>query len=294
MFVSKLNDSTHVLDILAIRFLLSFLILLLLNKMNIIKINIRVRDFFNKNTYSKNNAVVKSLVLTAIFEPVLYMLFETLGIAMSSTITVSVLLSLAPISSSIAETFILKEKTSFTKIVLLTIGIIGVVYIAVNTDTNNGVDTVAGILFTLLAVICGSLFCVFSRKSSRAYSTIDITYFSTFLGALIFNLINITRHIFNGTMFTYFSPLLTIDNLIGFIFLSVVCSIVAVEMNNFALARMPVTTMAAFGGLSTLVGVALGAMFNNEKFYMYHLIGLILIMIRIVGISYITIKEEKK
>ena len=294
LFVSKLNDSTHVLDILAIRFMLSFIALFLLNKFHIIRINFKIRNFTKKETYmSENLPIVLSLLLTAIFEPVLYMLFETLGIAMSSTITVSVLLSLAPISSSIAETLILKEKTSLKKIILLIIGIAGVIYIAINTDTNNGVDTVEGIIFTLLAVICGSLFCVFSRKSSKAYSSIEITYFTTFLGALIFNLINIVRHFYTGTIHTYFSPLLNIDNLIGFVFLSIVCSILAVLMNNFALARMPVTTMAAFGGLSTLVGVLLGVFLNNEHFYMYHLIGMILIFIRIIGVSYITIKESK-
>ena len=62
---------------------------------------------------------------------------------------------------------------------------------------------------------------------------------------------------------------------------------------RFALGRMPVTTMAAFGGLSTLVGVFLGVFFNNEPFYMYHIIGMILIFIRIIGVSYITIKESK-
>ena len=136
-------------------------------------------------------------------------------------------------------------------------------------------------------------FCVFSRKSSKVYSAMEITYFSTFLGALFFNIINVILRIYNGTILTYFSPLFNWDNLIGFIFLSIVCSIVAVLMNNFALARMPVTTMAAFGGLSTLVGVALCVFFNNEHFYMFHFIGMILIFIRIIGVSYITIKESK-
>lgn len=291
-FVSKLNASTDALDILALRFLLSFVILFILNKTKILKIDFKIRNLIKVDTYK--NSIFISLLLAAIFEPVLYMLFETIGITMSSTITVSVLLSLAPISSSIAETLILKEKTSLKKIILLVIGIIGVVYIAFKTDTKNGTDTIAGMIFIILAVISGSMFCVFTRKSSNHYSSMDITYFATFLGALIFNIINVSRHIYFGTLSNYFTPFFNIDNMIGFIFLSVICSIVAVQMNVFALGRMPVTTMAAFGGLSTLVGVVLGVMFNGEHFYYYHFIGMVLIFVRIIGVSYLTIKESNK
>ncbi len=290
-FVSKLNASTDALDILALRFLLSFIILFILNKTKIIKIDFKLRALTRINTYK--NKIFTSLLLAAMFEPVLYMLFETIGITMASTITVSVLLSLTPISSSVAETLILKEKTSLKKIILLIIGIVGVVYIAFKTDTKNGTDTIMGMIFILLAVICGSMFCVYTRKSSNNYSSMDITYFATFLGGLIFNIINIARHTYFGTLNNYFTPLFNIDNLVGFIFLSVFCSIVAVQMNVFALGRMPVTTMAAFGGLSTLVGVVLGVAFNGEHFYYYHFIGMVLIFIRIIGVSYLTIKESK-
>lgn len=52
--------------------------------------------------------------------------------------------------------------------------------------------------------------------------------------------------------------------------------------------------MAAFGGISTPVTVAVGVIFANERLYLYHVIGLSLIVIRMVGVSAIVIRREKK
>ena len=80
----------------------------------------------------------------------------------------------------------------------------------------------------------------------------------------------------------------------GFIFLGVVCAVIATGMNNFALGKMQVSTMSAFSGLSTLVTIAVGVIFGGEKLYTFHIIGLSLIVIRMVGVSYIQIKRDKK
>lgn len=78
----------------------------------------------------------------------------------------------------------------------------------------------------------------------------------------------------------------------GFLFLSILCSVVATVMNNYALARMQVSTMSAFGGLSTLVTIAAGVLLGGEKLYLYHVIGLVLIVSRMVGVSYLEIRKR--
>ena len=64
-----------VLDLLSLRFLLSLLALWLFKSVKLVKINIGGRDIFTKNERTPH---IKNLLLTALFEPVLYMLFETL------------------------------------------------------------------------------------------------------------------------------------------------------------------------------------------------------------------------
>lgn len=290
-FTTQLTESVDVLDLLALRFLLSFAIMWLLKITRVWKIQVGVKDLFKK---SEKSPFIKNLVLTAMFEPVLYMLLETLGVSMTTNVTAAVICSLAPISSCIIEEVFLKEKSSFLQKIFLGCGIFGVVYIALNTNTTDGRDTLAGILFLLGSVVAGSFFCAFSRRSSSHFSSIEITYFSCMLGAIAFNAVNVVRHLFRGDILHYFDPYFNPDNLLGFFFLSVVSSILAVMMNNFALARIQISTMAAFGGLSTIVTIVIGMMFGSETLQLYHFIGLPFIFLRMVGVSAISIINKKK
>jgi multidrug transporter EmrE-like cation transporter len=63
-------------------------------------------------------------------------------------------------------------------------------------------------------------------------------------------------------------------------------------MNNFALARMQVTTMAAFSGLSTAVAIIEGVVWGGETLYMFHIIGMTLIFTRMVGMICLTAKSN--
>ena len=270
---------------------MSFLVLFLLKVTGLVKINISMKDFSKK---SGKRGMMFSLLLTGLFEPVLYMAFETLGISMTTNITAAVILSLMPIFSVICEFIFLGERIDLKKGFFLTVGMIGAIYIAVSAQSSGGKDYLAGIIFVLLAVVTGALFTTFSRKTSAAFSAMEITYFSCLMGAVAFNGVNVIRHIANGTLSTYFTPFMSVDNITGFIVLAIISTIIATGMNNFALARMQVSTMAAFTGLSTLFSVVIGVLFNNEKLYTYHIIGMTLIMIRVVGIICLTAGDNKK
>ena len=289
-FTGSLSENVDVLDILAIRFLISFIVLYLLKVFKIVKINVGIKDVCGKTKRSK---YIKSLLFAAIFEPVLYMFFETLGISMTTGITAGVILSLMPISSCVCESIILKEKTTIMQKIFLGIGIIGVIYISVNTNTSDGKNTLSGIIFIVLAVISGSLFMVFSRKSSSHFNSMEVTYFSAMLGMLAFNAVNVVRHIISGDLLKYFSPLFNIQNLIGFVFLAIISTIVATGMNNYALSKIQTTTSSAFSGLSTVVTIVIGVVFGGEKLYYFHFIGMTLILIRMIGVSYISLKKNE-
>lgn len=291
LFTGNLTESVDVLDVLALRFLMSFVVLFLLKTFKVIKINVGVRDIFSRK---KNSRGIKELLLAGFFEPVLYMFFETLGISMTTAITAGVIISLSPIFSCICESILLKEKNTFMQKVFLAIGIIGVMYIAINTKTNDGKNTIVGIIFMFLAVISGQMYAVFSRKASKQFKAFEVSYITCLLGTVAFNAVNIIRHIADGNLYDYFKPYLSVENLLGFAYLGILSTIVATAMNNYALAKAPVSSLAAFGGVSTLVTILAGVLWQNEKLYTYHIIGIILIVIRMVGVSYIDIKKQKK
>ena len=289
-FTSSLSNSTDVLDLLALRFLMSFTVLFLLKITGVLKIRIGVRDIFRP---TQRHAYVRPLLLSALFEPLLYMVLETLGITMTTSITAGVILSLPPIFSCIFEEVILKERSSTLKKIFLALGIVGVIYIAVNTSSAAGKDTPFGILCLVGAVVSGCLYCVFSRKAASHFSAFEVSYVACMLAAAFFNGINVVRHLFAGDLLHYFDPYCSLENMIGFVFLAILSTVIAASMNNYALGKIRVTTVSAFGGISTFVTIAIGCLVGKEQLYGFHLVGLALILIRMIGVSYISITGEK-
>lgn len=290
-FTGSLTASTDVWDVLALRFLLSFVVMWGLKMLHVLRIDVNVSDLFRRGKAPQGCV---NLILTALFEPVLYMMFETFGIAGTSGVTAGVILSLSPIPSIIFSSVMLGEKTTLMQKLFLFLGIAGVIYIAVNTNTSDGNNSAMGIVFLLLAIVCGALFLVFSRKSSGNFHAMEITYISCFAGMMIFNMVNVVRHLCMGDIAMYFAPYFNMDNMIGFVFLGVLSTIVATGMNNFAMRSLSVAVMSAFGGLSTFVTVLVGVIFGKEPLYLYHYIGFALILCRMVGVNYIAIRNERR
>lgn len=290
-FTGELEATVSVTDILALRFLMSFVFMWLLKTLGVLKIKFGIKEVIRGG---ERRSFLPSLFFAALFEPVLYMLFETLGISMTTDITTAVVLSLSPIAFCIAEALILKEKNTLLQKIFLLVGIVGVVFIAAKTDTSDGENSFIGIIFLLLAIISGSLFAVFSRKSSKHFAAIEITYASALLGTVIFNAVSIVRHIINGDILSYFDPYFDVQNIIGFAFLAILSTVIATCVNNWCLSKMQVSTMAAFSGVSTLVTILIGVIFRGEHLYYFHYIGLSLILIRMVGVSVISVRKTRR
>ncbi len=291
-FTKGLNENNlDAIDILALRFLFSFAVLWLLKIVKLIKINVGVKDVF-KNT--EKHKYIKPLFLAALFSPVVEMLFETMGFTMTTAVTAGVITSLMPVASCIFESIILKESTTLSQKIFLALGIIGVIYIAINTNTSSGNDTVIGILCLIIAVIAGPAYLVFSRKSSGQFTALEITYFSCLLGTIVFNVLSIIKHLWQNDIIHYFDPYFDPKNIMGFVTLSIVSTIFCTLMNNYSMSRLQASTVAAFGGVSTVVTILIGVLFLDEKLYYFHYIGFTLILIRMIGVSYIAIKKDKE
>ncbi len=279
LFTGRLLDAGGTAEILAFRFTISAVVFLLLRTLGIIKIN-----FKGKN--------LKPLMFAALFEPVLYFIFETLGIKYTSTITAGIILALAPIVAGAAEMLILKEKTNTMQKLFMLLGIIGAVVIVFCSEQGENKDSIIGIIFMAIAMASGGFFLASSRKSSQEFSTMEITYFMVWTGAIIFNCINLALNFLRGGMGTYFALLADPMNVAQLVFLAIVCSIIATSMGNFAVSEIQASTVSTIGGLTTVVTVLSGVFVKGEIFTLYHLVGMVLILAGAVGVAYT--KEGKK
>ncbi len=278
LFTSNLLDNINFMHMLALRFMLSAVAFTLLQVFGLIKI-----DFRGKN--------IRLLCVTALFEPVAYFILEAIGIAGTTTSLAGILAATTSIMVLIFERIFLKEKTSLLQKALLMLSVFGVVVVTVFSG-GGGQNSIMGIIFLLLANTCGALFVICSRKSSTTqFSAIEVTYFSAIVGAVVFNLINFVMMASAGALKNYFVPLLDINNVIAFVFLSFLSTILATLMNNFAISKIQASSVSALGALSTVVTIAVGVIFRGDQIGWYHIVGTALILCGSIGINYLTQKR---
>lgn len=280
--LSRLLDTIDTMDVLSLRFMISsvFFSLLIITKR--IKVNFKEKK-------------LGFLFLTALFEPVLEFLFEACGVAATATVTAGLIVAASPIVNAFVQFAILKEKTNFRQVVSLCCGVGGLLYIVLKTSVG-GEDKPYGVVFLLLAVLCGAMYCSFSRKTAKDenFSATEIACFSSFSGMIAFNGINIVRHMANGNIGDYFLPLFSIENVAVFLFLGVASSVFAAMISGYVLTKLPPVRVSIFGGISTLVTVALGVVFNHEKLCLFHVVGMLLMFSGIVGVNYFSCNGERR
>ena len=281
LFADRLLQSTSVSDVLALRFLLCAVLFGVLTAFGVIRISYKGKK-------------LRWLLACALFEPILYFILETYGLRGISTSLAGILAAVNPIMIAVLETVFLGEKTSPLQKLLLGVGIAGVLLATVPNTAPGGVNTVWGILLMLGAQLAGCLFCISSRKTSEEFSAMEITFATTMVGALVFNGISLAEHWAAGTVSRYFAPLLRPDNLLCFLFLSVVSSFAATVMNNYALSKIQASALASMGGIATITAIVLGFAVNHEIIHWYQLVGALLILIGAGGVNYISLKKSRK
>ena len=279
-FTGNLLESVDAFEVLALRFLLSALVFSFLVLFKVFKVNYRGKRLL-------------PLICVMIFEPIGYFIFEVFGILGTTTSVAGLLNSLIPAFVIIFEILILNESTTRGQKILIILRVLSGLLIVLNAGSGQD-NTPMGVLFMLLSVFSGVFYYIFSRKASKEFTAIEVTYAMTIVGAFVFNGINIVRHLQKNTITSYFDPYFDVDNLIGFVFLSVFCSVLATFFNNYALGKVKASIVSALGGLSTVVTVIAGALFNQEQMYWYHYVSVSLIVISCFAVMYIEEKKNKE
>ncbi|MBK5242913.1 DMT family transporter [Clostridium sp.] len=274
LFSKKALNIVEPFTLLSFRFLVAFLIMSILIFFGGIKIN-----------YKDKN--IKSLLALGLTQPIIYFMFETFGIQYSSSSQAGLMIALIPIFVTILSAYILKETPSKKQCGCIFLSVSGVVFIVLmNGSTSSG--SLLGVFLLLGAVLSAAVFNILSRKFSKRFSPMELTYAMMAMGAVFFNLVSIYNHIRANTLTQYFTPLKNKNFLISLAYLGVLSSIIAFFLINFTLSRIEASKSAIFANLSTIVSIIAGVIVLHESFKLYHLIGSMLILVGVWGTNYFT------
>lgn len=260
--------------LVSFRFLAAFIIMTVLIAFKVIKVSYKDKP-------------MGWLLLLAFFEPVIYFIFETYGLQYTASSIGGLMIALIPIAVTILGAYFLNEKPSVKQTMFIIMSVAGVALIGVmGSSGGDSESSFLGILLLLGAVLSAAFFSIISRKISKYFNPIEITYFMMLSGAVSFNAILIVGHLINGTMSSFFSPLKSTTFVISVLYLGILSSIIAYFLINYALSKIEASKTSVFSNISTIVSIAAGVIFLNESFHIYHIIGSVLILVGVWGTNY--------
>jgi drug/metabolite transporter (DMT)-like permease len=280
MFSSVALKLVDTFTLLSFRFFLAFAIMSILVLTKVIKV-----DYKNKN--------LKSLFILGLMQPIVYFIFETYGIKNSSSSIAGVMIALIPITVALFSAYFLKEKPTSLQWMFIITSVIGVIFIIIMGGNTSGSVNFMGIICLLIAVLSATVFNLLSRKLSKEFSPIEITYYMMGLGAITFTIMSIIQHILKGTLSQFFDPLGNTSFVVSLMYLGILSSIIAFLFINYSLSKLEASKSAILGNFSTIVSIIAGVVFLKEDFRFFHFLGSVLILVGVWGTNYIGSKIPK-
>ena len=261
---TALNSGLSPITLICARFTLAFIILNLLWLCGVFKINLKGKK-------------IGKLLIMALAQPLFYFIFETYGLNYVSSSISGVIISLVPVAVLIGYIIFFKGKPSNNQIIFSVVGVLCVIVISIITDTTAVKFNIWGVVLLLGAVICAAVFNMFSSSESSLFTPIEKTYVMFATATIGFNLINLCM--FGKNYVMSFSPIFS-DNtiLISVIYLSVISSIVAFLLYNFATSTIDLVSAASFSSIIPICSVFAGIFLLNENLS-WQLIALCLLII---------------
>lgn len=279
MFSKVALGKMNPIELIAYRFLLAALVLYILKLLKIIKIDLKGKN-------------IKVLLLVSFAEPVIYFIFESLGLNLTSSFEAGLMISLIPVITVAFSVIFLKERVKFIQILFMAMSVGGVLFINMMKENVSLTGNLLGIMFLLVAVTASGFYNIGSKKASTSFTPVEITYVMMWIGAISFNGILIINNLMQGTIKSYFSPLLSLQAIVPIIYLGILSSIVAFFLVNYSISKMKVSQFAVLGNFTTIVSIFAGVFILKERFLWYHVVGSIIILLGVWGTVYFGDKDE--
>jgi len=278
LFVKQTLEAAPPFTILAHRFLIAFLVVLLL-----------VICTKQKVFYMKKQHIPFFLGISLVY-PVLFFSFQIFGLVFISSSEAGIYLSASPAFAMLLALLLLKERASVRQITGVVLSIGGVLAMMISSIQGALSGNLAGSLLMILCALSMAVYQVLARKLSAEYSPLQITFWMTACGFVVFHVIAFTKLGLAGDFRTYVAPFTSMSFLWSILYLSILSSLASSFLANYTLSRLATVKMSIFNNLATLITVLAGVLYLKEALYWYHIVGAALI---VSGILLVNMKRKE-
>ena len=273
MFTREALDILAPMQLLSFRFALAALCLTVLRLVGVIRVDLRGKN-------------LNSLFVVALFQPVLYFSFETTGVKLTSASEAGMIMGLIPVVVVLLEVPFFKSAPSIKQLASVVLSVAGVFFIVVMKGNVELGYNIWGTLALIGAVLAAGMYNIYSKKSTLAFTPVEITYLMMWTGALLFNGIVLIQHIAGGTLGSMFLPLAQPRILAAIVYLGIFSSVLAFFLMNFMLSKIRASQTATYINLTTVVAILGGILFRGETFAWFQGVGAFMIILGVWGTAW--------
>ncbi|MEA4846727.1 MAG: DMT family transporter [Clostridiaceae bacterium] len=260
--------------LLAYRFGIAAVILTLLLLLKIVKV-----DYHGKP--------IKKVIILSVFYPVISFIFETTGVNYVSVSQAGIMVSLMPIFVMILGMLMLKENPSGIQKLFIAASIAGVIITVAFVKSSGENSNFIGIILLMVSIMSSSMNNVLSRKCSRYFTVVEITFAMLWVGTVFFFLVSVVQGIMKHDFYNRFIvPMYEIRSITAVLYLGLLASVIAFFAMNYMLSKLPVVNASGFSNLSTVISILAGVIIMHETLHWYQIAGGALIISGVIGTNY--------
>ena len=233
------------------------------------------------------------IALCGLFNPMISQILETSSTTYAPTSQIAMYNSTLPVVMLIFSALINREYPTKRQLLFVVVSTLGVLIANLVDPSETGVTAVGMIL------ICGTVLSVATnrvlvRRASAVFTSFEIIYVTTGMGALTFNIISVGRSVAAGTVAHYFDGLLSPQFIVSVLYMGIASCVIAFLFMTYASANLPFPVYASTCTLNTVVSILSGVFLLHEVFKPLQIVGTAVILIGVIGVSMSYDKSDEK
>ena len=215
------------------------------------------------------------VLLLGLVQPVLYLVFENSSIRYTSSAVTGTVLAVVPVICILADVFISHESVTKLQILCAVACVGGVALVETGGETR---ISLLGFVCLLMTLVCDVGYYVLSRRASRQFSPLEVTFVMFLMGMVVFVPAALIQG--HGQMAELFLPAIQSAPFWGSVFfLGAVSSVGAYGLLNFANATLTNSEASLIGNVGTVVSVLAGVLLLKDPFTPLQAAGVMIILV---------------
>ena len=255
---------------LAFRFTIGFLVMSLLILLKVQKVSYKGKPY-------------PLLLLCGLFNPLISQVCETSSTSYAPTAQIAIGMSVIPVVMILLSIPLNREYPTRRQMVFMVLAVLGVIITNLGGQMQGG--TTLGLLLITAMIFAVATNRVLVRRATHDFTSFEIIYATTGMGALGFSLYTVIGHGIQGRMDEIFIGFQSPDFIIAILYMGIGSCVIGFVCMTYASANLPIAVSSTVSMLNTPITIAVGALILHEQLRPVDVIGAIVILVGLIGMS---------